>query len=350
VIASFDVVAASKAGLEAALLELTARSRLLAKGWSPEAGDPLYPPEESGILGATTGPAELTVTVGVGASLFDDRFGLAAARPKQLVEMPHFPNDQLDPEHCHGDLLIQICAADELATVHALRFLMTGTRDSMRLRWMLNGFHRPNATPTPGHTTTRNLLGFKDGTANPNPDETPLMDRVVWVGAGDGEPAWATGGSYMVVRQIRMFVERWDRTALLEQEKIIGRTKRTGAPLGADREEDIPSYADDADGARIPIDAHVRLANPRTAETERNLIFRRGYSYSRGFDDAGLLDQGLLFVCFQRDLEAGFVAVQKRLAGERLEEYIRPVGGGYFFALPGVTSAVGFLGEGLLRT
>ena len=350
VIASFDVVAASRAGLEVALQELTRRSRLLSSGWSPEAGDPLYPPEESGILGAATGPADMTVTVAVGASLFDDRFGLAEARPRQLEEMTAFPNDRLDQGHSHGDLLVQVCATDEFATVHALRYLMTGTRETLRLRWLVNGFHRPNATPTPGHTTTRNLMGFKDGSANPNPDDSALMDQVVWIGRDQDEPSWAVGGSYMVVRLIRMFVERWDRTALLEQEKIIGRTKRTGAPLGADREEDLPVYDGDSDGARIPLDAHIRKANPRTSASPRSLIFRRGYSYSRGFDDAGLLDQGLLFVCFQRDVKAGFLAVQKRLAGEPLEEYIQPVGGGYFFALPGVATADGFLGEGLLRS
>ena len=58
---------------------------------------------------------------------------------------------------------------------------------------------------------------------------------------------------------------------------------------------------------------------------------------------------GLLFVCFQADLASGFLTVQARLHGERLEEYIKPVGGGYFFALPGVSSAESFLGEGLLR-
>ena len=289
------------------------------------------------------------MTVAVGASLFDDRYGLAEAMPRQLAPMTAFPNDRLEPGHAHGDLLVQVCATDEFATVHALRYLMAGTRETLRLRWTDNGFHRPNATPTPGHTTTRNLMGFKDGSANLNPDDAELLDRLVWIGGGDDEPAWAVGGSYMVVRVIRMFVERWDRTALLEQEKIIGRTKRTGAPLGADREEDIPTYDGDPDGARIPLDAHIRKANPRTPEAERSRILRRGYSYSRGFDDAGLLDQGLLFVCFQRDVKAGFVAIQKRLNGEPLEEFIQPVGGGYFFALPGVTTADGFLGEGLLR-
>ena len=136
---------------------------------------------------------------------------------------------------------------------------------------------------------------------------------LVWV-SGDGEPEWATGGSYMAVRLIRMFVERWDRTPLLEQEAIIGRHKRTGAPMGAQREEDLPDLVGDPDGAVTPIDAHIRLANPRTPGSERNLLFRRGYSFSRGFDGAGLLDQGLLFVAFQRDLDAGFVTVQDRLS------------------------------------
>jgi deferrochelatase/peroxidase EfeB len=62
------------------------------------------------------------------------------------------------------------------------------------------------------------------------------------------------------------------------------------------------------------------------------------------------MDMGLLFVCFQADLDAGFLSVQARLNGEPLEEYIKPFGGGYFFVLPGVRSAESFLGEDLLRT
>ncbi|MCC6498522.1 MAG: Dyp-type peroxidase, partial [Propionibacteriaceae bacterium] len=145
-----------------------------------------------------------------------------------------------------------------------------------------------------------------------------------------------------------MFVERWDRAPLAEQEAIFGRTKRTGAPLGGHREEELPDYAADPEGATTPLDAHIRLANPRTPGSERNLILRRGYSYSRGFDGAGLLDQGLLFVAFQRDLDAGFMTVQARLAYEPLQEYIQVQGGGFFFAPPGVVTPDGFLGEGLL--
>jgi deferrochelatase/peroxidase EfeB len=357
---AMDAVVASKPELVTALTDLTARSRQLTSGWAPEAGDPLYPPPESGIIGATVGPSDLTITVAFGDSLFDSRFGLASRKPKQLTRMPTFRNDRLDRSRSHGDLLLQICATDETSCIHALRYLMLGTRGSLVVRWIIHGFQqRPGAldgatapATDPGETanvpaTRRNLLGFKDGTANPPPTDPALMDDLVWVSPSQGEPAWFSGGSYVVARQIRMFVERWDRTALGEQEGIIGRTKRTGAPLGIAREHDDPAYGDDPHGERIPLDAHIRLANPRTPETQKSRILRRGYSFSRGFDDAGLLDEGLMFVAFQRDLQQGFVTVQERLAGEPLEEYIQTVGGGYFVAPPGLASTDTIIGGSL---
>jgi deferrochelatase/peroxidase EfeB len=193
-------------------------------------------------------------------------------------------------------------------------------------------------------------MGFKDGTANLDPTDAALMDRQVWVDPGrDAEPAWTAGGSYQVVRIIRMKVEHWDRTPLHEQQAIFGRDKVTGAPLGQDGEFAIPDYAGDPEGRRIPLDAHIRLANPRTPQTGSSRILRRGYSYSRGLTRAGQMDMGLLFICFQADLDAGFAAVQARLNGEQLEEYVKPVGGGYFFALPGVPRPEAWLGQGLLE-
>jgi deferrochelatase/peroxidase EfeB len=108
----------------------------------------------------------------------------------------------------------------------------------------------------------------------------------------------------------------------------------------------VPDYAADPDGDVIPLDAHIRLANPRTKATADDLIFRAGLSYSRGFDEAGQLDQGLAFVSYQRRLSQ-FLNTQARLAGEPLEEYIRPEGGGFYFALPGARRGE-ILGERLL--
>jgi deferrochelatase/peroxidase EfeB len=347
IIASFDVVGQGEELLRSTLIELTRRIRELTRGEPAAPRDPSFPPPESGILGPSIGPSSLSVLVGVGASLFDDRFGIADRRPRQLRRMPHFQGDVLDPARSHGDVIIQACGVDAMACVHAVRYLMAGTRSALALRWMETGFHRPDTIPTPGKTTVRNLLGFKDGTANLVPGSDLFGERV-WVTDADGEPAWATGGSYMAVRLIRMFVERWDRAPLAEQETIIGRSKRTGAPLGGHREEDLPDYTADPDGTMTALDAHIRLANPRSAGTERNLMFRRGYSFARGFDGAGLLDQGLMFIAFQRDLDAGFVTVQDRLAFEPLQEYIQPQGGGFFFALPGVVRPDGYLGDTLL--
>jgi deferrochelatase/peroxidase EfeB len=348
-VASFTVQSKDRAGLSATLAALTDEIRGLMAGKPPEVRDPAYPPVDSGILGEKPPPDNLSVVVGVGASLFDDRFGLADRKPKELVTMPFLANDRLDPKLSHGDLSIIIESGHNDTVQVALRQLMRRTRSDLVLRWMVDGYARGIGA---GHAseaaTPRNLLGFKDGTANLDVDDDALMDRHVWVGADDGEPAWAVGGSYQAVRVIRMFVEFWDRTQLAEQEGIIGRRKVSGAPLGMTGEFDDPNYAEDPDGKRIKLDAHIRLANPRTTETDQNLILRRGFNYSRGFDGAGRLDQGLAFVAYQRSLERGFLTVQNRLKGEPLEEYILPVGGGFFFMLPGVTGSDRFLGDQLV--
>ena len=142
----------------------------------------------------------------------------------------------------------------------------------------------------------------------------------------------------MAVRIIRNLVERWDRTPLGEQERIFGRTKMTGAPL--DRpdgtEAVVPDFAADP-GRRGDARSTPISASPTRARRERraSLMLRRPFNYLNGVLKNGQLDQGLLFIAYQADLERAFIAVQRRLDREPLEEYIKPVGGGYFFALPG---------------
>jgi deferrochelatase/peroxidase EfeB len=346
--AAVNVVGEGIQVLARTLRDLSDEARGLMEGRPPVERDDAYPPTETGILGPDARAEGLSVVVGVGASVFDDRFGLADRRPRELVEMPFLANDRLDPARSHGDLLLTLSAPRPDVLLHSLRQLLRRTRDTLVLHWVLDGYNRPDADPEPGRTDNRNLMGFKDGTANLDGSSADAMDRYVWVGGDAGEPDWAVGGSYQAVRVIRMFVEFWDRTPLAEQEAIIGRHKASGAPLGGEHETDPVDYGDDPNGRRIPLDAHIRLANPRTPDTADSLILRRGFSFSRGFDDAGRLDQGLAFVSYQASLERGFLAVQSRLTGEPLEEYILPVGGGFFFALPGVQSSGGFLGETLV--
>ena len=327
----------------------------LMSGRIPAETDPALPPPDSGVLDEVTDPG-LMATVSVGASLFDDRYGLADRKPRELVTMPFLANDRLDPARSHGDVLLALQGKEPDVCLHALRRVMRRTRSSLVLKWMQDTFIRPDAVPKIGETKSRNLLGFKDGTANPDADDEALMNTLVWMApadtapaATDREPGWTVGGTYQVVRIIRMMVERWDRASLNEQEAIFGRHKVSGAPLSGKRETDVPDYSSDPQGEVIPLTSHIRLANPRDERTKDKVLLRRGVSYSRGVDQAGLLDQGLAFVSYQRRL-SHFLEAQERLKGEPLEEYLRPEGGGFFYVLPGVLKIGDWLGRALLET
>ena len=347
--AAFRVVDGDRDALAGTLRALSAEARRLVDAEAYEQRAAGLPPPDTGLLAAGEEPME--VTVAVGPSLFDDRFGLADRRPVELVAMPFLANDRLDPAWSHGDVLVSIASDRPDAVLHALRQLMRVTRSGLVLSWVLDGYARPDAEPRPGRTDNRNLLGFKDGTANPHGGDAEAMRTLVWIGedrnAGT-EPAWTAGGTYAVARLIRLLVERWDRVALSEQEQIIGRRKVSGAVLGLERQEDEPDYARDRAGRAVPLDAHIRLANPRTPETAGERLLRKGFNFHKGFDRAGLLDQGLAFVSYQRRL-AQFLAVQERLKGERLEEYTLPFGGGFFFVLPGARDRGDWLGRTLLE-
>ena len=303
-------------------------------------GDAEVPPDDTGeALGLPA--AGLTITIGFGPSLFEnedgDRYGIAARRPASLERLPAFLGDDLVPQLSNGDLCIQACADDPQVAVHAIRNLSRIAFGRAKLRWSQLGFGKTSRT-TADQATPRNLFGFKDGTANILADDGAALQKSVWVAASD-EPAWMSGGSYLVARKIAMLIETWDRVRFSEQDTIIGRDKGRGAPRSGGDEFTAPDFS----SARIDANSHVRLAHPQQNDGIR--ILRRGFNYVDGNNDLGRLDAGLFFLSYQRD-PAQFIALQRSLSTDRMNEYIRHVGSG-IWAIPAGAEQGSYVGAPL---
>ncbi len=345
--AAFDLVDTSPAALRELMQEWSRATSEMTAGQmvGDVNSEQLAPPEDTG---ETVGllPSRLTVTFGFGPSLFSKRqLGLAGKRPAALREIPPLPADELNGEESGGDICVQACSDDPQVAFHAIRNLARIGRGTVVMRWSQLGFGR-TASTSRSQETPRNLMGFKDGTANIKAEDTEAMDRFVWV--GNEGPSWMRGGSYMVTRRIRMLLEIWDRSSLEDQEQTIGRDKYRGAPLGGHEEfEPLDLEAEKGGKPEIPVDSHVRLASASVNDGER--ILRRGYSFTDGVDESlGELEAGLFFICFQRDPQRQFVAIQRRLgSNDALNEYIKHVGSAVFAVPPGARSG-GYVGETLL--
>jgi deferrochelatase/peroxidase EfeB len=339
--ASFDVTTDSREDLVALLRVWTDAAAAMTAGKPVGAGAATgydTPPADTGeALGL---PASgLTITFGFGPTLFEkdgvDRFGLSGRRPRALHRLPHFPADNLDPARSDGDLCVQACAHDPQVAVHAIRNLARLGFGTVAVRWAQLGFGRTSST-TRAQDTPRNLLGFKDGTANLRAEETDDLAKFVWVDTDDDPAAaWLAGGSYLVARRINMHIETWDRTSLREQEALVGRDRAHGAPLSGGSELTEPDLSlEGTDGPLVPLNSHVRLAHPTQNHGTRML--RRGYNFTDGSDRLGRLDAGLFFIAFVRDPDRHYVPMQQQLsAKDGLMEYLQHTGSGLWAVPPG---------------
>ena len=353
--AAFDVTTDSREDLIALLKAWTAAAEEMTTGISVGTGvsrNYASPPTDTGE--ALDLPASgLTLTFGFGPTLFEkdgkDRFGLGARRPDALERLPHFPADNLNPDRSDGDLCVQACADDPQVAVHAIRNLARIGFGTVAVRWAQLGFGRTSSTSTQ-QVTPRNLMGFKDGTANLKLENTEDIDTFVWVGPEDDAKApWMVGGSYLVARRIKIQVETWDRTSLQEQELLIGRERAHGAPLsGGDEFTDLDLEIEGTNGPLIAMNAHVRLAHP--SQNNGTKLLRRGFNFTDGADALGRLDAGLFFIAFVRDPKKHYIPMQTQLSGkDGLMEYLQHTGSGLWAVPPG-TKPGEYVGQALFTS
>lgn len=296
----------------------------------------------------------LTITFGFGKGLFvdgggKDRFGLKAKMPDVIKEgMPKFANEALRSEQSDGDLLVQVCSNDAQVCVHAIRNLTRIGFGTVRLRWGQIGYGRTSSTST-DQDTPRNLFGFKDGTQNIKSDETDALDKDVWVTDG-----WMAGGSYFVARKIHMYLEVWDRVILEEQEDVIGRDKRYGAPLSVEDPSDDHEFDDVDYTARrggklaVPADSHVAVVAPEHNKGHRML--RRGYNYTDGNDSLGRLNAGLFFIAYSKDPREGFYPILKKMTEkDAMTEYLQHQASALFAVPGGIREGDSMVGQRLFE-
>ncbi|MBC8635182.1 deferrochelatase/peroxidase EfeB [Caballeronia sp. EK] len=345
--AAFDVKTDNRDELVSLLRAWTIAAARMTRGDTAAAlntPDDKSAPDSADVLGL--GASALTITFGFGPGLFKtsdgkDRFGLASKRPAALVDLPRFNGDQLIPEKTGGDLMIQACANDAQVAFHAVRQLarMGTIANVTTIRWGQAGF-----LSGPKGQTPRNLMGFKDGTNNPATAQPPLINQFVWADGADAP--WMKGGTYTVVRRIRITLEHWDTMELGFQEQVFGRHKYSGAPIGKKNEFDaVDLDAADKDGnPTIAENSHVRLSNHQSNSGMQ--ILRRSYSYNDGTNfyierwppwrQETEYDAGLIFIAHQSDPRTGFIPINAKLAKfDMMNQFTTHVGSAIFAVPPG---------------
>lgn len=339
---AFDLAPGAGRGVAAALMRRwsAAAERLMSGEPSDSRG------HDTGVA-LDAGPSSLTITFGFGRSFFT-RTGLTGSRPPSLDPLPAFSSDRLDAKRSEGDLWVQIGADDALVAFHALRALQREAGSTARVRWQMNGFNRtPGATARP--MTARNLMGQVDGTNNPKPAESDFEERIFVPSGGSSAYSWMAGGSYAVVRRIRMLLDDWEELTVKRQEQVIGRRKADGAPLSGGSEDSAMDLDRTGPDGKLltPGNAHARISAPEA--NGGAAMLRRPFSYHDGISDDGTPDAGLLFICWQADPFKGFIPVQRKLdRGDALSPFIRHEASG-LFAVPGGAAPGEYVGQRLLE-
>ena len=291
----------------------------------------------------------VTVTIGFGATLFttvagDDRFRLAALRPRSLKVMPKVEGDEgFNPRDHAADLVILIASDDYYVNEYIFGRLFYGSvNPGLRVRAVERGYARPDS---------REPSGFEDGITNPREVPGPSsMHGFVYVQPSDGEPDWCVGGTYLAYRKIRRRMKGFFQLSPDAQEAVFGVEKKTGTRL------ETPAAH-----------SHVAKINPRRPnhfdlfgmdDLERRFL-RRPYFFDDGLDIAVDELRGLHHLSFARDLAAQYewpvlmwqTNTDFPTPGAGRDALYGPggaanIGGGYFF-MPRAAGDDAYLGEGL---
>ena len=276
--------------------------------------------------------AGLTCVTGVGSRVWDRLFG--APRPAGLHPFPGFAGSVHIAPATAGDLLFHIRASRLDLCFELAERLMSRLRGLARAVDEVHSFRSFD---------DRDLLGFVDGTENPEGEAAP--DAVL---IGEEDPAFA-GGSYVVVQKYVHDLAAWDALPVEEQEQAIGREKLSDV-----------EFADEDKAA----DSHLVLNTIVDEDGEERQIMR----FNMPFGRVGTGEFGTYFIGYARSPDVIEEMLTNMFIGkppgtyDRILDFSTAVTGNLFFvptvdflddppapANPAASRGDGSLGIGSLR-
>ncbi|MET8178652.1 Dyp-type peroxidase [Streptomyces sp. NPDC005336] len=206
----------------------------------------------------------LSCVVGIGSHVWDRLF--AGPRPAELHPLRELAGARHRAVSTPGDLLFHVRATRLDLCFGLATEIMDRLRGAVTVCDEVHGFK---------YFDVRDLLGFVDGTENP---EGPAASAAVLIGDEDAE---FTCGSYVIVQKYLHDLRAWNALPVEAQEKVIGRTKLSDIEL---------------DDAVKPDDSHVALTTITDPDGTERQILRDNMPFGR----AGHGEFGTYFIGYAR--------------------------------------------------
>jgi putative iron-dependent peroxidase len=247
--------------------------------------------------------AGLTCVAGIGSELWDRVFG--DPRPAELRPFREVAGPRHTAVATPGDLLFHIRARRLDLCFELAQRLMDRLRTFTRVVDEVHGFRSFDE---------RDLLGFVDGTENP--EGGAAQDAVL---IGDEDAAFA-GGTYVAVQKYLHDLGRWDALSVEEQERAIGREKLSDIEL-----------------ADQPSNSHVALTTIVDDGGEERQIVR----FNMPFGTVGAGEFGTYFIGYAKSPAVIEQMLANMFAGkppgnyDRILDFSRAVTGNLFFVPTG---------------
>jgi putative iron-dependent peroxidase len=218
-------------------------------------------------VGFRTPASRLSLVTSIGSEAWDRLF--TGPRPAGLHLFPELQGPRHHAPSTPGDLLFHIRADAMDVCFELANQILRSLDGAVTVRDEVHGFK---------FFENRDLLGFVDGTENP---DGPAAVAAVQVGAEDPEFA---GGSYVHVQKYLHDMTSWDSLSVTEQERVIGRSKL----------EDI-EMADDVK----PPNSHLALNVINDAAGNQLQIVRANMPFGR----VGSAEFGTYYIAYSADPE-----------------------------------------------